>query len=129
MAKKGKNPHANVSPEEKLGRLCMFLEAQFGEDAVNPIEKPKMPTKEVADGEEVAEGDSNDAEQEKAEAAELARLHALGIPVPGLEIKIDKAVAKVWLEKLEVECGNRTLGDRVRAVVERAVDTVAPLWQ
>ncbi|SMQ47566.1 unnamed protein product [Zymoseptoria tritici ST99CH_1A5] len=125
--KKGKNPHANVSPEEKLGRLCMFLEAQFGEDCVGPIARPKMPAVENgADGEEE---EVDEVEREKAEAAELTRLHALGIPVPGLEIKVDKAVAKVWLERLEVECGNRTLGDRVRAVVERAVDTVAPLWQ
>jgi cleavage and polyadenylation specificity factor subunit 3 len=35
----------------------------------------------------------------------------------------------VWLEKLEVECPNKTVGDRVRAVVERAVGIVAPLWE
>ena len=48
--------------------------------------------------------------------------------MPGLEIRVDKNVATVWLETLEVECKNRILGDRVKAVVERAVEVVAPLW-
>lgn len=130
--KKAKNLHANVTPEEKLSRLCMFLEAQFGDEAVNPIMKPKEVgavngVKGEPDGGDEKEDDG--AAQAKAEEAEVARLHALGIPVPGLEIQVDKMVAKIWLEKLEVECTNKTLGDRVRAVVERAVDTVAPLWQ
>jgi cleavage and polyadenylation specificity factor subunit 3 len=119
----GKNPFANVSPAEKLSRLFMFLEAQFGEDAITPIAQPKLPTLNGS-----AE-DSDEVENEKAEAAELARLHALGIPVPGVEIKVDNRIVKVWLEDLEVECSNKTLGDRVRAVVERAVETIAPLWQ
>jgi cleavage and polyadenylation specificity factor subunit 3 len=101
----------------------MFLEAQFGEDAITPIAQPKLPTLNGS-----AE-DSDEVENEKAEAAELARLHALGIPVPGVEIKVDNRIVKVWLEDLEVECSNKTLGDRVRAVVERAVETIAPLWQ
>ena len=63
-----------------------------------------------------------------AEAEELERLHSIGVPVPGVEIRVDKLVAKVWLETLEVECSNATLRDRVKAVVERAVETVAPLW-
>ena len=62
------------------------------------------------------------------EKAELERLHKMGIPVPGVEIKVDKLVAKVWLEDLAVECVNRIFGDRVRAVVERAVEVGAPLW-
>ncbi|EMC92221.1 hypothetical protein BAUCODRAFT_569527 [Baudoinia panamericana UAMH 10762] len=120
----GRNPLANVGPEERLSRVFMFLEAQFGEDAISPIARPKAPEQNGAEddgGDEVG--------REKAEAAEMARLHALGIPVPGVEIKVDKHVAKVWLENLKVECANKTLGDRVRAVVERAVETVAPLWQ
>lgn len=129
LSKTAKNLHANVSAEEKLSRLCMFLEAQFGEDAVNPIAKPRMTVANGINGDVKAEDDVDETGQAEAEAAELKRLHGLGIPVPGLEIRVDKAVAKVWLEKLDVECGNKTLGDRVRAVVERAVDTVAPLWQ
>jgi cleavage and polyadenylation specificity factor subunit 3 len=64
----------------------------------------------------------------KLEAAELARLQANGIPVPGIEIKVDKHVARVWLEDLEVECANAVLRDRVRVVIERAVETVASMW-
>jgi len=48
--------------------------------------------------------------------------------VPGVEIKVDKNVAKVWLEDLSVECGNKILEDRVRRVVERAVEVTAPLF-
>ena len=58
----------------------------------------------------------------------MERLHSIGIPVPGVEIRFDKHVAKVWLETLEVECASPVLRERVRAVVERAIETVAPLW-
>jgi cleavage and polyadenylation specificity factor subunit 3 len=137
----GKNPFANVDPAEKLNRLFMFLEAQFGEDAISPIARPKSPaTNGVAEtnGSTEAsnatsnatsgEGSSN-SQQERAAAAELDRLHALGIPVPGVEIKVDSKVAKVWLEELEVECANKILKERVGRVVQRAMETVAPLWQ
>jgi len=60
--------------------------------------------------------------------AELNRLHRIGIPVPGLAIKVDKMEATVWLENLEVECKNKVFADRVRAVVEGAVEVTAPLW-
>jgi cleavage and polyadenylation specificity factor subunit 3 len=96
----------------------MFLEAQFGEHAIQPIAEPKLPEGAVADAED-------SVEVEKAQAAELARLHALGIPVPGLLITVDKSVAKVWLEGLEVECANRSLGERVRAVCERGVEVLS----
>ena len=119
----GQNPFANVGPTEKLNRLFMFLEAQFGEEAITPIPQPKVPE---ANG---STDGMDDVAQEKAVANELARLHGLGIPVPGLEIKVDKMFAKVWLEALEVECANKSFGDRVRAVVERAMETIAPLWQ
>lgn len=74
--------------------------------------------------------DMDEAESERAdlEAEELERLHSIGIPVPGVEITVDKHIAKVWLETLEVECSYGVLRDRVKAVVERAVETVAPLW-
>lgn len=121
--RRSRNLHANLSPEEKLSRLFMFLEAQFGEDAISPIAQPKPPPV-AAEGEE----ETDTVAQEKAAVREIARLHALGIPVPGVEIKVDKHVAKVWLEALEVECANKTLADRVRAVVERAMGVVAPMW-
>ena len=110
----------------------MFLESHFGPDAITPIDKPRLAqTNGTSNGDaQTEENDTLQAEKDAArlEAAELARLHALGIPVPGLEITVDKSVAKVWLENLEVECSARGLGDRIRAVIERAVETVAPLW-
>lgn len=112
----------------------MFLEAQFG-PLVSPITKPKLVLKKP--GPTVDEnGIKNDPEDDEImedemadlEAEEMERLHSVGIPVPGLEIRVDKHIAKVWLETLEVECSNGVLRDRVKAVVERAVETVAPLW-
>jgi cleavage and polyadenylation specificity factor subunit 3 len=134
------NPYANNAPAERLERLLMFLEAQFGSE-VSPIARPKIPSKPKAVS--MSSGESNgvkieadedddmadsDEDLEKAEAEELLRLHRLGIPVPGVEIKVDKHVATVWLETLEVECSYGLLKARVQAVVERAVETVAPLW-
>ena len=55
-------------------------------------------------------------------------MHNLGIPVPGIEIRFDNHVAKVWLEDLEVECKAAALRGRVKAVVERGVETVSGLW-
>ncbi|RCI17217.1 hypothetical protein L249_2244 [Ophiocordyceps polyrhachis-furcata BCC 54312] len=147
----GKNPHGHCSPSDRLARLFWFLEAQFGADNVSPVSslpgreertaeedqeegKGKMKTdeddeqqereKQAAEAEE-AEADKADGEKDKAE---LARLHALGIPVPGIRISVDRLLATVWLEKLEVECNNKVFADRVRAVVERAVEITAPLW-
>ncbi len=65
---------------------------------------------------------------EALQRREIERLHKIGIPVPGVEIKVDKNVAKVWLEDLQIECPNRMLAERVRVVVERAVEVTAPLW-
>lgn len=110
-----KHPLGLLSPAEKLSRLFLFLEAQFGESAIEPIAVPNIP---------LPASDSDSVALEKAQAIELARLHGLGIPVPGLEIKVDKAVARVWLETLEVECGNKTLTDRVRSCVERGIEVV-----
>ncbi|THC90102.1 hypothetical protein EYZ11_010434 [Aspergillus tanneri] len=131
------NPHSHVGPEERFARLLMMLEAQFGSN-ISPVERPRLPNRpsngvaknETDSGEKTAEvkEDEDDEEIAEAEAAELARLQALGIPVPGLEIKVDKHVARVWLEYLEVECANAVMRDRVRVVIERAVETVASMW-
>jgi cleavage and polyadenylation specificity factor subunit 3 len=162
-----KNPHAHISPADRLERLMWFLEAQFGADNVAPVEDPKLPPlpatspspkeekKEEEDEEAVKEeehtnGDENGteakaedmdvddkADEDEDEAKqqlqerqhkEIARLHKLGIPVPGVSIKVDKMIATVWLEDLDVECNNKVFADRVRAVVERAVEVTAPLW-
>lgn len=123
----------------------MFLEAQFGADALTPITVPKLPPlvkdkkPKNADGndEDAAsdasmelsdDGDEEERLLELRQKAELERLHKIGIPVPGVIIKVDKMVATVWLEDLEVECQHKAFADRVKAVVERAVEITAPLW-
>jgi cleavage and polyadenylation specificity factor subunit 3 len=118
----------------------MFLEAQFGAENLAPIAIPKLPKQSLPTPsspstvkDEGGEGDSEgpkdgNEEDEAMQRQEIERLHTIGIPVPGVEVKVDKMVAKVWLEDLEVECSNRVFGDRVRAVVERAVEVTAPLW-
>lgn len=121
-------------------RLCMILEAQFGSE-IAAIERPKLKyhggRKErfpsaAEDASKVDTPDIDEPEDEEElremEELELARLQSLGIPVPGIEIKVDNHVARVWLETLEVECSYPVLRDRVRVVVERAVETVADMW-
>ena len=125
----------------------MMLEAQFGSN-ISAIERPRLPSnlpmngtlkndrstpiiKPDPDAPEQTPEEVKDEEDERRadfEAAELSRLRALGIPFPGVEIKVDKHVARVWLEDLEVECANPVMRDRVRVVVERAVETVAGMW-
>lgn len=132
-----RNPHANISSEERFSRLCMFLEAQFGPQ-ITPITHPKLSSKtsELLTDSDAIKSEPNDktgvdeikGTKADLEAEELERLHSIGIPVPGVEIRVDHHVAKVWLENLEVECGYGILRDRVKAVVERAIETIAPLW-
>lgn len=114
----------------------MILEAQFGE-TVTPIERPRLNTQAAPNGsatepaaaeQEEEEEPLSEDERAEAEATELARLHALGIPFPGVEIKVDAHIARVYLEDLEVECANAVLRDRIRVVLERAVETVASMW-
>lgn len=147
----GANPHANPSPADRLERLLWFLEAQFGADNVAPVETPKTAAVEATatataaaaaktdgDGDEGGKGskeddaeDNGEGEEERLKARnakEIERLHKIGIPVPGVCITVDKMRATVWLEDLEVECNNKVFADRVRAVVERAVEVTAPLW-
>lgn len=115
----------------------MFLEAQFGAENVSPIAVPKLSAKAAIgspsaikeDEDGVSEGsEEEERELEALQRKEIERLHKIGIPVPGVEIKINNAVAKVWLEDLEVEGASRVLVERVRTVVERAVEVTAPLW-
>ncbi len=129
-----RNLHSNITAEERFSRLCMFLEAQFG-PLITPIAKPKTlpkpskPALEIDGIKNEPEDEADEDDLEDLEAEELERLHSIGIPVPGIEIKVDKQVVKVWLETLEVECASNVLRERVKAVVERAVETVAPLWR
>ncbi|KAK0634902.1 beta-lactamase-like protein [Bombardia bombarda] len=148
-----RNLHANLTPADRLDRLMMFLESQFGADNLTPIAEPKPnpdalpappppppPKKETSgagsDDDASMEVSEDEDEQQQHLArqlkewqrGELERLHRLGIPVPGIAIKVDKMEATVWLEDLEVESRNKVFADRVRAVVERAVEVTAPLW-
>ncbi|KAI9660641.1 MAG: endoribonuclease ysh1 [Bathelium mastoideum] len=119
------NSHVDFTPRERFTRLCMFLEAQFGTQ-ITPIAHARTsspPEKAESDDDNMDEG-----QDDVAAAKELARLHTLGIPVPGVEICVNGQVARVWLEGLEVECESKVLRERVRSVVDRAVETVAPLW-
>lgn len=104
----------------------MFLESHFGSDSITPIEKPRLAANLVAEDEDEV---TKQKKLAQTEVAEMERLHGLGIPVPGLEIRIEKLVAKVWLENLEVECATRSFKDRVQAVVERATEVVRPIWE
>ncbi len=142
-----RNLHAHLTPQERLERLFMFLEAQFGADNVAPVTEPKLPplateAKKLLRAEEIKEEVQSDASMDVSEdeeegekmlkaraEKEIARLHKLGIPVPGVAIKVDKMEATVWLEDLEVDCKNRVFADRVRSVVERAVEVIAPLYR
>lgn len=123
---KSPHPHRTADPATRLARLLLFLEAQFGEDAVSPIAYPRNSTASAPDTQDA--NTDGDVEFSPEDKQELKRLHNLGIPVPGIEIKFDRFVAKVWLEDLEVECENKPLRARVKAVVERAVETVSGLW-
>jgi cleavage and polyadenylation specificity factor subunit 3 len=121
----GTNPHAQPSAEDRLERLFWFLEAQFGADNVSPVETPRLPAESDGPGDDAMAVDDQVEDRAKKE---LERLHKIGIPVPGVSIKVDKMQATVWLEDLEVECTNKVFADRVRAVVERGVEVTAPLW-
>ncbi|TQW00543.1 hypothetical protein V2A60_001621 [Cordyceps javanica] len=139
------NPHARVSSQDRLERLFWFLEAQFGADNVAPVETPRLPAvpalpspppddnkddikPEVDAMDGVEDGGDADEALQKRQWKELERLHKLGIPVPGISVKVDSMTATVWLEDLEVESSKPVFADRVRAVVERAVEVTAPLW-
>lgn len=128
------NQHAELSSEERFSRICMFLEEQFGPN-ITPVETPRLDhlknAKSSTSLENNSQTDISAADKEDVEvlvAEERARLATLGIPVPGLEVKVDKNVATVWLEKLDVECANGVLRDRVKAILDRAAEVCAPLW-
>jgi len=148
------HPHRTTDPSTRLARLFLFLEAQFGEEAVRPITLPRNSTTTATtngtpaaaahpESMDTSTPDSTEPSNITAfpppiapddqlsadDKTELKRLHNLGIPVPGVEIKFDKFVAKVWLEDLDVECANNALRARVKAVVERGVETVSGLWR
>ena len=112
----------------------MLLEAQFGPD-ITPIETPRVeshgslpshPKQAHSSSDPKHETDQSEIKQESsstvsddgtddekahahAVAAELARLHAAGLYVPGVEIRAERYVARVWLETLESSVRRRYL--------------------
>ena len=122
----------------------MFLEAQFGSDSIQLITRPRLVpvpnTNNTHDEQEQEQDNINKEKEEEEEAAEIKRLQSLHVPIPGIQITLHHPLhdnnnnktpsysAKIWLENLQVESSNRTFRDRVQAVVERAVETLAPLW-
>lgn len=113
-----------TDPEIRFAHFLAFLESQFGASAVKPILTPNLPALSSK-----PDPDEDDEDADFREQFELERLAALGIPVPGVEISVDRHVVKVWLETLEVECTTSpVLRDRVKKIVENAVETVAPMW-
>ncbi|KAI5802667.1 beta-lactamase-like protein [Pyronema domesticum] len=99
-----RSPHAHITPDQRLARILMFLEAQFG-DCVEPLEPPAPEDSEMDNTYALATKDSFS---------------------PGVKITIDQHVATVAFDTLEVKGTNEALKGRVRAVMERAVETVAP---
>ncbi|KAF3926932.1 hypothetical protein ABW20_dc0106657 [Dactylellina cionopaga] len=90
--------HANVSLSTRLDRILWFLEEQFGEN-IQPI-KPE--------GDEISFGN--------------------GKINMKLRIQVDEHEAIVKFDPLEVECKFEALRQRISAVLERAIDTVAPFF-
>jgi cleavage and polyadenylation specificity factor subunit 3 len=123
------------SSQSRLDTVLAFLQDQFGPGSISLIDTPKpkrMPPAAATDDKPADSGDTPDTDMDTGGGTEaeveLARLRATGVPVPGIRIAIDKIEATVWLEQLEVECGNKAFGDRVRAVLERALDMVDGAW-
>lgn len=127
----------DLDPKERLSRLFMLLEAQFGEN-VTPIQTlrprkagqltpPPEGTETIKASDEDGDQEMTDAEVEKA----LERLHNIGIPVPGIAIDVNGQIVHVWLEDMSVEsvtAKSAVLKQRVEMVVREAVECVAPLW-
>ena len=133
---------ASIRGEERFSQFCMLLESQFS-GSITPIKKPQLfekrseSPKSMVDKTEIKDepvedslGAGADEEEDLAEleAEEMDRLHGIGLPVPGLEIQVDKHVATIWLETLEVDCLNGVVRDRVKAGIEQTVESMASFW-
>lgn len=119
-----------LDPKERLSRLFLLLEAQFGTD-VTPIHNPrrKTPTSTSSSSDTIEPDDPELTDLEVQ--ATLQRLHTLGIPVPGIAINVGGQIVNVWLDDMSVEsvtAKSAVLKQRVEMVVREAVECVAPLW-
>ena len=90
-----RNQLADLTPGERFSRLCMFLEEQFGDSSITPVENPRID--HLTSRKAAKENESSDSEddeealarqREELIASERARLASIGIPVPGLDIKV-----------------------------------------
>jgi len=125
------SPHAHIRHSDRIERVLTFLEAQFG-DCVTPLppgsqpasSSAALPPKSIA---EVTTTTTTTTADTGAPDEEMDVVQEMREVVPGVQIKIDNnIVANVWFENLDVECRNESLKMRVKTVVERAVETVAP---
>ncbi|KAH9835985.1 endoribonuclease YSH1-like [Teratosphaeria destructans] len=98
----------------RLDHLFVLLESHFGEDALSPVATPRLPL-------ELQGADVEAVVKEKAVASELARLHGLGLLVPGVEVRDKGAVGTVWLEGFEVESESKVLRAGIQVVVDKVV--------
>ena len=133
-----------IRGEERFSQFCLLLESHFsGSGSINPVNKPQLFAKPIESSKPIVdkaedeggsikedEGAGTDEDEDLAEleAEEMDRLHSIGLPVPGLEVRVDKHAATVWLETLEVDCPNGVVRDRVKAGVEQTVESMASFW-
>ena len=120
------NPHANLDASNQFDRLCMFLEAQFGPDAVEPLsaEDLSSPQESGTPSGEVKLERGKEVQQDTTAEQQMPD----GVP-PAIRITLDKIEATVYLADGRVESKHKQIRDRVQAVVERACETVAPIWR
>jgi cleavage and polyadenylation specificity factor subunit 3 len=98
------NPHSTLDQTQKLARLFLLLENQFGDEAITPFALDDLNMKAL----------SLDGEKKLDTSIE-----------PGLDISVPPHTARVWLRDLTVESKSAALRQRVQAVLEKAVETVA----
>jgi cleavage and polyadenylation specificity factor subunit 3 len=110
-------------PKEKMSRLLLLLESQFGQ-TITPITTPPPPKNTAITPPPDEDVDMSEKEIQSA----LERLERLGVPVPGVEINVNGQTATVWLEDMSVESKSAVLRGRVEAVVKEAFEGVAELW-
>lgn len=121
----------NVTPIEDFSLLPLSLPSSPSSSSSTAVTQKSLPPPNVNPGVESGADGADDREKEetKEEMIEAARrrLEKMGLTVPGVEIRVDEHVARVWFEGLDVECKLDSLRMRVKTVVERAVEGVAPL--
>ncbi|KAI9672258.1 MAG: endoribonuclease ysh1 [Alyxoria varia] len=133
-----KNPFAAPDPATRLSRLLMLLESQFGADCIDPVTTPPPPPPGTGaqQQQQPTPGPSPPEDQDQKQPEEPQQDGKSGgddepeMPDPVLRIHVDHHVATVRLQDLSVDCGSSAvIRQRVEAVVNRAMDCIAPVWQ